>query len=176
MIVAILGVLKAGGGYLPLDPTYPQERLRLMIEDAKLGLIITRRELAERLKPDTESLIVVDEEGAAFERQSDENPNHETDDENLAYVIYTSGSTGRPKGVMVSRGGLLNYLSWCTEAYRVADGCGAPVHSSLAFDLTVTSLFPPLITGRTLFLLGEDEVAGELLAQSLRGRPEFSLI
>jgi len=176
MIVAILGVLKAGGGYLPLDPTYPQERLRLMIEDAKLGLIITRRELAERLKPDTESLIVVDEEGAAFERQSDENPNDKTDDENLAYVIYTSGSTGRPKGVMVSRGGLLNYLSWCTEAYRVADGCGAPVHSSLAFDLTVTSLFPPLITGRTLFLLGEDEVAGELLAQSLRGRPEFSLI
>ncbi|PYS75785.1 MAG: non-ribosomal peptide synthetase, partial [Acidobacteria bacterium] len=77
---------------------------------------------------------------------------------------------------MVTRGGLLNYLNWCVRAYRVADGSGAPVHSPLSFDLTVTSLFPPLVAGRSVRLLGDDEAAGELLAEALRGRPDFSLI
>ncbi len=183
MIVALLAVLKAGGAYLPLDPTYPKERLRFMTEDAQLGLLVTQRRLAERLAPGTASLIIVDEEPELlFEQQSGksdeggENPKIETHDENLAYIIYTSGSTGRPKGVMISRGGLLNYLSWSTEAYGVAEGHGAPVHSSLSFDLTVTSLFPTLMAGRSLFLVGDDEGAGERLAQSLRGRPEFSLV
>lgn len=176
MIVALLAVLKAGGAYLPLDATYPKARLRFMTEDAQLSLLITQRRLAERLTPGTASLIIVDEERESFEQQSDENPKIETHDDNLAYIIYTSGSTGRPKGVMISRGGLLNYLSWSTEAYRVAEGCGAPVHSSLAFDLTITSLFPSLMAGRSLLLLGEDESAGDLLAQSLRGRPKFSLV
>ncbi len=78
--------------------------------------------------------------------------------DNLAYVIYTSGSTGRPKGVMVSHGGLRNYLSWASAAYAESAGRGALVHSPLAFDLTVTSLLLPLVTGETVELLPEGEV------------------
>src|SRR5205814_2465504 len=99
MIVALLAILKAGGAYLPLDPTYPKERLRFMAEDAQLSLLVTQQRLAERLTPGTASLINVDEAPELlFEQQSGENPKIETHDENLAYIIYTSGSTGRPKG------------------------------------------------------------------------------
>ncbi|HEY0605953.1 MAG TPA: non-ribosomal peptide synthetase, partial [Herpetosiphonaceae bacterium] len=77
--------------------------------------------------------------------------------ENLAYIIYTSGSTGRPKGAMIPHGGLVNYLSWCAQAYNITEGNGTPVHSPIGFDLTVTSLFAPLITGQRVMLLPEDQ-------------------
>src|SRR5206468_6194376 len=73
-----------------------------------------------------------------------------------AYVIYTSGSTGTPKGVVVSHRGLVNYLAWCTKEYEVAEGSGAPLHSSIAFDLTVTSLFAPLLSGALVSVLDDD--------------------
>ena len=75
-------------------------------------------------------------------------PESEVVTENLAYVIYTSGSTGRPKGVMINHGGLANYLKWASEAYRIEEGEGAPVNSSIGFDLTVTSLYGPLVNGK----------------------------
>src|SRR5207245_9741475 len=94
----------------------------------------------------------------------------------LAYVIYTSGSTGQPKGVMVEHQGLSNYVAWAAGAYQAASGAGAPLGSSLAFDLSVTALFPPLIAGRPVLPLarGEDEIAP--LAAALRGRPGWSLL
>lgn len=82
--------------------------------------------------------------------------------DDLAYVIYTSGSTGKPKGVMIPHRGLINYLFWACEAYEVAKGCGAVVHSTLAFDATLTSFFTPLTVGRTVFLLGEDTFSKRL--------------
>src|SRR5206468_3456333 len=94
---------------------------------------------------------------------------------NLAYVIYTSGSTGRPKGAMIVHRGLTNYLSWALRAYRVAEGEGSPVHSSVAFDLTVTSLFLPLLAGRRVDLLAED-LGVEALAEALRSRSGYSLV
>ncbi|MET0649247.1 MAG: amino acid adenylation domain-containing protein [Pyrinomonadaceae bacterium] len=175
MLVAMLGVLKAGGAYLPLDPSYPRERLSFMVEDACLKLVVTESWLAQRLKPCAADLVLLDEVRPARAGQGDVNPAVALRDENLAYVIYTSGSTGRPKGVMVTHGGLLNYVSWSRRAYRVAEGRGTAVSSSFAFDLTVTALFPPLAEGRRLVLLDED-ATGELLADALRGRPDFSLI
>ncbi|HEV3458250.1 MAG TPA: AMP-binding protein, partial [Thermoanaerobaculia bacterium] len=84
--------------------------------------------------------------------------------DNLAYVLYTSGSTGRPKGVMVHHRGLANYLAWCLAAYPMNAGAGAPLHSSVAFDLTVTSLFAPLLAGRAVVLLDEQEPIAALAA------------
>src|SRR5262249_24021119 len=95
--------------------------------------------------------------------------------DNLAYVIYTSGSTGRPKGAMVVHRGLTNYLAWAAKSYRVAEGVGAPVHSSIAFDLTVTGLFTPLIVGRRVDLLGEG-LGVEALADALRRGSDYSLV
>ena len=94
---------------------------------------------------------------------------------NLAYVIYTSGSTGRPKGAMINHLGLANYLSWCVKAYSVPDGVGAPVHSSISFDLTITALLAPLITGRRVDLLDED-LGVEQLSEALRRSRDYSLV
>jgi amino acid adenylation domain-containing protein len=93
----------------------------------------------------------------------------------LAYVIYTSGSTGTPKGAMITHRGLGNYLSWCLDAYRMQEGCGAPVNSSIAFDATITSFFAPLLAGGTVTLLPDDSVI-ESLAALLRTPRRFSLV
>src|SRR5262249_36528617 len=93
----------------------------------------------------------------------------------LAYVMYTSGSTGKPKGVCIAHRGLVNYVTWAIGAYRVADGNGAPLHSSIAFDLTVTGLFAPLLCGRTVDLLPDDRGA-EALAAALRNATDYSLV
>ncbi|MGH7439635.1 MAG: amino acid adenylation domain-containing protein, partial [Polyangiaceae bacterium] len=94
---------------------------------------------------------------------------------NLAYVMYTSGSTGKPKGVMVLHEGLVNYLLWAKKVYAPASGAASPVHSSMAFDLTVTSLFVPLVAGGAIEMLRE-EVAGQALVASLRAGSERSLV
>jgi amino acid adenylation domain-containing protein len=95
--------------------------------------------------------------------------------ENLAYIIYTSGSTGRPKGTLLTYGGLLNYLIWCRQAYPLAEGKGSPVHSALTFDLTITSLFSPLLGGGRVELLAE-ELGVEGLSTALRAGGDYSLV
>jgi non-ribosomal peptide synthetase component F len=147
MLVGILGILKAGGAYLPLDPTYPQERLKFMLKDAGKPLLLSRQGLAEGLQEQAH-LICLEREQPLIALQSRENPIQSATAENLAYIIYTSGSTGQPKGIMIPHRGLANYLTWAIEAYEVKDGNGAPVHSSISFDLTITSLFTPHQEGR----------------------------
>jgi amino acid adenylation domain-containing protein len=151
MVVGVLAILKAGGAYVPLDPAYPQERLAFMLQDsASLTLLMhgaTRERLAA-LAGDV-TTIDLDADAAAWAEQSVANPepaalglwpNH------LAYMIYTSGTTGKPKGVMVEHRGIVGYLAWTAESYGEASGL-ALVHSPLAFDLTVTGLFTPLVVG-----------------------------
>src|SRR5262249_35785525 len=92
-----------------------------------------------------------------------------------AYILYTSGSTGRPKGVMVPHAGLANYLRWSREAYGLAAGSGAPVHSPLGFDLTVTSLLAPLVAGRRVVLVPEGQ-GWPGLARLLRQARDWSLL
>jgi len=180
LLVGILGILQAGGAYVPLDPGLPQERLAFILEDA-LGigqrrLVLTREALAHRFQgsPAVETLFLdagAEEEGGG----GGEDPDPPSRD-NLAYVLYTSGSTGRPKGVAVHHRGLTNYLSWSRRAYRLAEGHGAPVHSSISFDLTVTSLLAPLAAGAPVTLLPESEDAAGGLAQALRRRDGYGLV
>ncbi|HXQ87996.1 MAG TPA: amino acid adenylation domain-containing protein, partial [Solirubrobacterales bacterium] len=162
LLLALLAILKAGGAYVPLDPGYPAERLAFMIEDAAVALVIAD-DPAQGLP------------FATLERQATAEPVRPTPvhGESLAYVIYTSGSTGRPKGVMVTHQGLLNYLTWALARYPVTAGAGALVHSSLAFDLTVTGLFAPLLAGSTVHLLGE---ASDLPEALRRAAHPFSLV
>jgi amino acid adenylation domain-containing protein/non-ribosomal peptide synthase protein (TIGR01720 family) len=165
---AILGVLKAGGAYLPLDPKVPQERLMFMLADCDARLVLAQKHIAQQLNTAPAEMVVINEEADPFGTESASNPEREIDKDNLAYVIYTSGSTGQPKGVMITHEGLRNYLTWCTRFYRTADGWGAPLHSSLAFDLTVTSLFSPLIAGRQVTFLSDEDTTAEALADVLR--------
>jgi len=156
MIVALLATLKAGGAYLPLDLSYPPERLTYMLQDAQVSVLLTTRELKKTLDVEPAHVVCLDEVWNKMAQGNDAPLPNEVKPNHLAYVIYTSGSTGRPKGVMITHRGAVNYLSWATAAYRVVDGTGAPVHSSIAFDLTVTSLFTPLLCGRSVILIGEE--------------------
>ncbi|MGC9395827.1 MAG: amino acid adenylation domain-containing protein [Anaerolineae bacterium] len=174
-VIGLLGILKAGAAYLPLDPTYPPARTALMLEDAKVGILLTQSHLVHNLTAPPLHTICLDYDWTIIANESSDNPTYPVTPDNLAYVIYTSGSTGRPKGVMVTHRGLSNYLHWCTRAYDVADGQGAPVHSAMSFDLTITSLFPSLLTGRTLTLLPETP-GGEALGEAFRHHRDFSLI
>ncbi|MDQ3175168.1 MAG: condensation domain-containing protein, partial [Acidobacteriota bacterium] len=101
MVVGLLAILKAGGAYLPLDPAYPQERLRFMLEDAQVPMLVTQERLVESLPQHTAEVVCVDREWKVFARESAENPASWMSAENLAYVIYSSGSTGWPKGVAI---------------------------------------------------------------------------
>ncbi len=175
MVVGLLGILKAGAAYIPLDPDYPGERLSFMLQDAAVPVLLTQQRLAQRFTELQAELICLDADWDRIAEENPENLESGATKDNLAYVIYTSGSTGRPKGVMIPHQGLVNYLNWCVEAYQVADGCGSLVHSSIGFDLTITSLFAPLLAGRSVLLLPENPGI-EGLAAVLREGSDFSLI
>jgi amino acid adenylation domain-containing protein len=175
MLVGILGILKAGGGYVPLDPTYPQERLAFMLSDAQTPVLLTQERLLPTL-PNTQARIVcLDKDWEDIALQSPENPHSNLTSENLAYVIYTSGSTGTPKGTLITHQGLVNYLSWCIDAYPLEKGKGSCVHSSIAFDATITGLFAPLLVGNQVQLLPED-LGIEALSTALQSNSNYSLI
>ncbi len=173
MVAGLLAILKAGGAYVPLDPSYPSERLEFMLKDANVFVLLTQASLIDKLPPHNGPRLCLDSDWGLITKERTENLTSGVTPENLAYVIYTSGSTGKPKGAMIRHRGLVNYLSWCTEAYAVADGCGAPMHSSISFDLTVTSLFAPLMVGKSVFLLPDGI---EALAKALLERDNYSLV
>ena len=181
MVVGLLAILKAGGAYVPLDPAYPRRRLDFMIEDAGISILLTQRELRSRFARPGLRIECLDA-GAPAEPPAARRPDPagrrraaRTRPQALAYIIYTSGSTGRPKGVMVHHQGLVNYLQWASAAYRVGAARGAPVISPLGFDLTVTSLYTPLLSGRAVTLLREDRGL-EGLAAALADQRAFSVV
>jgi amino acid adenylation domain-containing protein len=183
LVIGLLGVLKAGAAYLPLDPSYPPERLSFMLEDAQVAALLVATgadsdpAILDLRSAIRDSAAIVDLAGDwdTIARYSTANPGNRATPDNLAYVIYTSGSTGRPKGAMIVHRGLTNYLTWAVEAYSVAAGAGAPLHSSIAFDLTVTSVFAPLLAGRLVHLLPE-QPGIEPLADALLEAETFSLV
>jgi amino acid adenylation domain-containing protein/non-ribosomal peptide synthase protein (TIGR01720 family) len=168
-VIAVLGILKAGAAYVSLEAGWPIARVRQIVGDAGATLTITRGSLGDRLAHhvDGARIVRLDADAAAIGLESTANPPCTALPESLAYVLYTSGSTGRPKGVMVSHAALANYLRWCTAAYECGRVGDSVVHSSLSFDLTVTSVFSPLLVGRRAVLVEDgDELAG--LARAVR--------
>jgi amino acid adenylation domain-containing protein/FkbM family methyltransferase len=176
MVVALLAVLKAGGAYLPLDPTHPLERLSFMLEDAAVTVLLTEASVMERLPAHWGYTLSLDAEWQQIAIESDAAPECGAVQENLAYVMYTSGSTGLPKGVMITHHSLLNYLCWARDTYHLSEGTGAPLHSSICFDLSVTSLYGPLLGGQCLELLAEGTQSGAELQQALEKQGDYSLV
>jgi amino acid adenylation domain-containing protein len=175
LVAALLAVLKAGGAYVPLDPAYPPGRLAFMLKDASVPVLLTESDLLGHLPATSAEVVALDLDRDWIEEADGSDLPGGAGLDNLAYVIYTSGSTGRPKGAMIHHLGLANYLGWATRAYAVHQGEGAPVHSSIAFDLTVTSLLAPLVAGRRVDLLDED-LGVEQLTAALRDPREYSLV
>jgi amino acid adenylation domain-containing protein len=176
MLIGLLGIFKAGGAYVPLDSRDPQERLAFILEDAQAPVLLTQQRLVTGLPQNGARVVCLDSDWEVMARQSKQNPVSETTPDNLAYVIYTSGSTGKPKGVMIPHQGLVNYLAgWCAQTYPVETGDGAPVHSSISFDLTITGLFAPLLVGRAVYLLPND-LGVDALGTALQSGVNFSLV
>jgi amino acid adenylation domain-containing protein/non-ribosomal peptide synthase protein (TIGR01720 family) len=185
MVVGLLGILKAGGAYVPIDPNYPQERIRFMLQDCGAKVLLTHSQLKlgagdwgsetgnKETFPQSPLILCLDRD--KFANQSTENPSRQSQPDDLAYVIYTSGSTGQPKGVQLLHRGLSNYLHWAKEYYAVAEGQGTPVQSSLSFDATITSLYLPLICGRTTILVREKQEL-QLLADIVKQNNHLSLV
>ncbi|HEY9799811.1 MAG TPA: amino acid adenylation domain-containing protein, partial [Leptolyngbyaceae cyanobacterium] len=175
MVIGVLGILKAGAAYVPIDPNYPTERQKYILADTQMSLLLTQASLAASFPADNITTICLDTDSKTINQQPQTNPISSTNADNLAYVIYTSGSTGKPKGTLIEHSGLVNYLNWCIQAYKVAQGSGTLVHSSLGFDLTITSLFSPLLVGSQVELLPEHQGI-ETLAQTIKARSNLSLV
>lgn len=152
IVVGILGVLKAGAAYVPLDPDYPQERLSYMLQSAQLTVLLTQEHLQERQPVFAGPVLVLDgaEERKRIAEQKGENLGVALLPEHLAYIIYTSGSTGRPKGAMNSHGGLLNRLLWMQQAYRLEPEDVVLQKTPFSFDVSVWEFLWPLMVGAKL--------------------------
>lgn len=175
LLAALLGVWKAGGAYVPIDPAYPSERLSFMVRDAELRLVLTEQEFTPLFADTGAETICLDTDWPTIGQESAVNPHLAMNPAHLAYVMYTSGSTGQPKGAMIVHSGLVNYLCWAVATYGVTAESRVPVHSPISFDLTVTSLYPPLLAGGCVELLPEDAGAQNLLA-ALQQPGERSLV
>lgn len=154
MIISLLGILKAGAAYVPLDPEYPVGRLRYVLADTGAGLLLTQRHLTH-LFPDYEGEIVsLDEEQERFD-ELPVAPDTGAVPSGVAYVIHTSGSTGRPKGVLVTHQSLAHHSSAVNTTFRLAPGDRVLQCRSLSFDAAAEEIFPPLLHGAAL-VLGSD--------------------
>jgi amino acid adenylation domain-containing protein len=151
MVVGLLGILKAGGVYLPLDPAYPKERLDFMLEDAQALLVLSQEKIVEGFPERKYEVICLDSE-TAFMTESGENLDDNTTFADFAYVIYTSGSTGRPKGVMIDHRGAANTIIDINRSFNVTAGDRVLALSSLSFDLSVYDIFGTLAAGAAIII------------------------
>jgi amino acid adenylation domain-containing protein len=151
-VLGLLAVLKAGAGYVPLDVELPARRLAFMLADAGVSVVLTEQRFAPGFVEGGVRTICLDTDWPAIARESGANLTNAAKPDDIAYVIYTSGSTGTPKGVAVSHRSLVNYIWWAKDVYLQGEQLDFPLYSSLGFDLTVTSIYTPLVTGNRLLV------------------------
>jgi amino acid adenylation domain-containing protein len=169
LIVGMLGILKSGAAYLPMDPAYPNDRLSYMAENSGLNLILTEEEYADTLSmPAGVRMIAMDEEAAAIMACSDATLELELSPQSLAYVIYTSGSTGKPKGVQIPHASAVNFLHGMRKAINFASHDVLMALTTICFDISVLEIFLTLASGATLILMdSESALDGKKLAQTI---------
>jgi len=176
-IAGLLGIFKAGGAYLPLDPNYPQERLNFMLEDAGISILLTTQQHLTRFtakaQPDCQipnlTVVCLNRDRDAIARQSQQNPTSQVTIENLAYVIYTSGSTGKPKGVLIEHKGLSNLAVAQIETFKLQPNHRVLQFASLSFDASIFEIVMALRSGASLYLANKESLLpGKPLIQFLR--------
>ncbi len=156
MVIALLAILKAGGTYLPLDPTYPTERLAFMLEDAGAPLLLTQQHLLTRLPRQNARVLCLDACTDDLEQEEGSNLANQVRPENSAYLIYTSGSTGKPKGVIIPHRGVCNRLLWMQDAYQLKANDCVLQKTPFSFDVSVWEFFWPLQIGARLVIAEPD--------------------
>jgi amino acid adenylation domain-containing protein/thioester reductase-like protein len=158
MVVGMLGVLKAGGAYLPLDPAYPKPRLAFMLADAQVPVLLTQQRMVAGLPSHEAQVICLDADWSVIARERVENPTTGATPDNLAYVIYTSGSTGKPKGVLLAHRGTCNLVMAQIRAFDVRPGSRILQFAPFGFDASVSEVFTTLLAGATLCLSTHDSL------------------
>jgi amino acid adenylation domain-containing protein len=166
-VVAILGVLKAGAAYVPLDPAYPKERLSFMLEDACMGVLLSEQAIADRLPAHSAKVICLDTDWEAINQQSDLNPINSAYPQSIAYMIYTSGTTGLPKGVMVEHHGVVNLTRWQAANFNLSSESRIAQFFSYNFDGAVGETFMALLNGATLVMLPAGELDGQKIVEAI---------
>ncbi|KRV49161.1 non-ribosomal peptide synthetase [Wenjunlia vitaminophila] len=171
MVVALLAVLKAGGAFVPLDPGFPSDRIAFMLEDSRLPVLLTRREVLDGLSAPRAEALCLDEIRDELAAESTEGPDVPVDEEDLAYVIYTSGSTGRPKGVRIPHRALGNFLRSMRERPGIDAGDTLLAVTTLSFDISLLELLLPLVEGARVVLADRETATdgrrlGDALARS----------
>src|SRR6266404_2882064 len=166
MIIAILGILKAGAHFVPIDPQHPIERVNFILQETGLALLITQSDYVFEDLEFSGNIVALDIEFAGLPVQT-ENPCTVIDPATAAYVIYTSGSTGNPKGCVLEHQNLSNYLSWAINYYFEDDSCGNfGLYSSLSFDFTITNIFCPLVRGKALRIYPQSDSIQTILTHA----------
>ena len=181
MIIGLLGILKAGGAYLPLDPNYPQKRLKFMIEDANISILLTNSSIIPPLPVNGEgaggwgflqqniNIIYINQKLNVITKYSQNNPNSNIKYENLAYIIYTSGSTGKPKGVLIQHQGLCNLAEAQIAIFNLQPSNRILQFASLSFDASIFEIVMALRNGATLYLAKQETLLpGKELIKLLR--------
>ncbi len=168
LVISILAILKAGGAYLPIDPNYPDARKKFILEDSKAKILLLQKDLVDEendlLQIESLKVIIFVDDQSIYSGDSS-NLEIINNPKDLIYMIYTSGTTGQPKGVMIEHQGAVNYIWWATKNYVRNERVKFPLYTSISFDLTVTSIFTPLITGNTIVVYGEEDK--ELLIEKI---------
>ena len=168
MVVALLGVLKAGAAYLPLDPEYPGERLQFMLEDAQASVLLTESRSLDDL-PTHQTPVCMDTDWPSIGRESQERPGKRGCGEDLAYVIYTSGSTGRPKGVQVPHRAVVNFLLSMAKVPGLSADDVLVAVTTMSFDISVLELLLPLVVGARVVVAEREEATdGRALLELLK--------
>lgn len=152
-LVSILATLKCGATFLNVNPAYPTERIKYIINDSKPSLILNESYNNKANDIYDGLWMNVDNNKIHFIKSC--NPNVHAGSQSIAYIIYTSGSTGTPKGAIITQKGLVNYIMWANKVYIRGEKVSFPLYSSLSFDLTITSIFTPLISGNSIVLYEE---------------------
>jgi len=156
MVIGLLAILKAGGAYIPIDADYPKDRIRYMLEDSGIRLLLTEQGLTETL-PTNERIQVLDIRSELNHSGLNEhNPQTTLKPCHLAYVIYTSGSTGKPKGVMVEHGSLINFLLSMREIIPLSEGDRFLATTTISFDISALEIFLPIIFGATSCIVSRE--------------------
>ena len=171
MVVGLLGILKAGAAYVPLDPAYPTDRLQFMLQDSGTSLLLTQEFMRERIPKSEVEVVCIDTCWPDISSEREDNPATKTEPDNLAYVIYTSGSTGTPKGVAIEHRSAVALLAWAREVFSAEELSGVLASTSICFDLSVFELFVPLSCGGKVVLAND-----VLQLLSLSSRNEVKLI
>ncbi|MFN6464051.1 MAG: non-ribosomal peptide synthetase [Nostoc sp. DedVER02] len=156
MVIGLLGIIKAGAAYVPLDPEYPPERLSFILEDAQVRVLLTQQSILDKLPQHQAQLVCLDTDAQLISQCSQDNLISDVQANNLAYIIYTSGSTGQPKGIAMNQLALSNLILWHRENLKIPRGAKTLQFASISFDVSFQEIFTTWCSRGTLFLIGEE--------------------